>query len=298
MLASLIAERYAKALLRAAQAEKVLDQVGAQAEGLRLALDSAEGVRDFLSDPVSEQSAKLDLLTGALGGSVHPILRAFLQAMLVQKRERYLPATLLAFSRMRDESEGRTSARFGTARDLPAGERKVLEDALSRRLGRTVTLEPYTDRRLLGGAVLKLGDTVFDGSLRGRLDRLGRLLSEGPPDRPSGAPPKSAGGVAKTKSEAARPASRPDSGKGKASSRKEKMTPVKGAAKGAGGAASKASKPAAKVPGQASARPVAKSPARPVAKSPAKAAAPKKAVGKAAQAAPKKAANAAKKSKP
>ncbi len=58
--------------------------------------------------------------------------------------------------------------------------RKLLESALSERLGRTVALEPYTDRQLLGGAVLRLGDAVFDGSLRSGLTRLGQQLRRGP----------------------------------------------------------------------------------------------------------------------
>ncbi|HXC63645.1 MAG TPA: F0F1 ATP synthase subunit delta, partial [bacterium] len=62
--------------------------------------------------------------------------------------------------------------------------RAMLESALSKRLGRQVTLKPYSDKALLGGAVLRIGDTVYDASLRGRLGRLGRRLVQGPISRP------------------------------------------------------------------------------------------------------------------
>jgi F-type H+-transporting ATPase subunit delta len=183
MLASLISERYAKALLRAAQAENALDAVGAQARGLELALRSAGGADRFLADPVAMAADKLAVIESAFEGGMHPLFKAFLKAVLHQKRERFLPRILGNFGTLLDEAEGRVEARLGTARSLPADERAMLEQALSKRLGREVTLKPYSDKALLGGAVLRIGDTVYDASLRGRLSRLGRLLSEGPPLR-------------------------------------------------------------------------------------------------------------------
>jgi F-type H+-transporting ATPase subunit delta len=211
MLASLIAERYAKALLRGATAEKALVEVGAQAETLRHALASVEGAGPFLSDPVAEPQAKLEVLTGVFDGTAHPVLQAFLLAVLEQKRERFLPAILNAFSQMRDEAEGRATVSYGTAQPLASGERALIEAELSKRLGREVTLQPYTDQSLLGGAVLRVGDTVYDGSLRNRLTRLGRLLSEGPPPRPNRPSPLSARDGAVSKSEVKNPV--PRSGK-------------------------------------------------------------------------------------
>jgi F-type H+-transporting ATPase subunit delta len=184
MLATLIAERYAKALLTAAQNEKALAPVGEQAQSLAAALAAAQGTAGFLSDPLAGAPAKLAVLTAAFGDAPHPLMRAFLQTVLEHKRERYLPGILHAFGALVDEAEGRMQAPLGTAKPLPAPTRKLLESALSSRLGRTVTLEPYTDRKLLGGAVLRLGDTVFDGSLRSGLIRLGQQLRRAPMPRP------------------------------------------------------------------------------------------------------------------
>ncbi|HXC62948.1 MAG TPA: ATP synthase F1 subunit delta [bacterium] len=197
MLASLISERYAKALLRAAQAENALDAVGAQARGLELALRAAGGADRFLADPVAMAADKLAVIEGAFEGGMHPLFKAFVKAVLHQKRERFLPRILGNFGTLLDEAEGRVEAKLGTARSLPAEERAMLESALSKRLGRQVTLKPYSDKALLGGAILRIGDTVYDASLRGRLSRLGRLLAEGPPPRPKRAPAPAAGGAKK-----------------------------------------------------------------------------------------------------
>jgi F-type H+-transporting ATPase subunit delta len=227
MLASLIAERYAKALLRAAQAESSLDAVGAQAEGLSQALLKAEGAERFLADPLAQPGAKLAVMVAAFDGEPHAVLKSFLGAVLEQKREKFLPLILAAFLKLKDEAQGKAQASLGTARPLEARQLKVLEGALSERLGREVTLKPYTDKELLGGAVLRLGDTVYDASLRSRLQKLGKLLSEGPLPKAKPAP------AAKAKAKAAKPA---------------KKAPAKAAAKKAVAKKPVAKKAAAKKP--------------------------------------------------
>lgn len=180
MLATLIAERYAKALLTAAQNERALAVVGGQVHALSGALQGAEGATAFLADPLAGGEAKLKVLSAAFGEAPHPLMKAFLQTVLEHKRERYLPGILDAFVALMDEAEGRVNATLGTAKPLPVATRKLLENALSQRLGRKVALEPYTDQTLLGGAVLRMGDTVFDGSLRSSLTRLGQDLRKAP----------------------------------------------------------------------------------------------------------------------
>lgn len=199
MLSTLIAERYAKALLTAAQNEKALAPVGQQAQALADALNGAVGATSFLTDPLAGAAAKLAVLNAAFGDAPHPLMKAFLQTVLEHKRERYLPNILHTFTTLLDEAEGRLTAQLGTAKPLPVSTRKLLEGALSKRLGRTVTLEPYSDRALLGGAVLRVGDTVFDGSLRSSLNRLGMKLRQGPLPLPKKAAVAKKSPVAKKK---------------------------------------------------------------------------------------------------
>ncbi|MGH7442582.1 MAG: ATP synthase F1 subunit delta [bacterium] len=175
MLADLIAGRYSKALFRAAEAGDALPQVGIQAGALRKALLGPEA-EAFLRDPLAEPSAKLEALTAAFDGEIHPVLRSFLDAVLSNKREPYLPAMLEAFARLCDVAEGRIRAGLGVAHALKPSELELLRASLSKSLRRDVILLPYTDRSLIGGAVLKLDDTVYDGSIRAGLERLGRAL--------------------------------------------------------------------------------------------------------------------------
>ena len=237
MLASLIAERYSKALLRAARAEGAVAELGLQAESLRLALEGAADAADFLGNPLAAAAGKLEVLTGALPEGGHPLLREFLAAVLEHKRESFLPAILKAFGTLCDAAQGRVTGSLGTARALARGERELLESALSRRLARTVRLEPYTDKALLGGAVLTLDGTVFDGSLRGGLNRLGRLLAEGPAAKNAPKTPAKAG-----KAKAKAPAKTQTTAKTKAGKASAK-TPAKAGRKASKKKAAKKAKP-------------------------------------------------------
>jgi len=64
-----------------------------------------------------------------------------------------------------------------SASPLSGDQTKSLQGALERRLGRAVRLHPQVDKSLVGGAIVRYGDFVVDGSLRGRIERLGAAMS-------------------------------------------------------------------------------------------------------------------------
>ena len=64
-----------------------------------------------------------------------------------------------------------------SAQELTGEQSKKLQAVLERRLGRAVRLHPQVDKSLVGGAIVRYGDFVVDGSLRGRIERLGAAMS-------------------------------------------------------------------------------------------------------------------------
>lgn len=179
MLASVIATRYAKALLESAKEEGVEDRLAGEASVLAEALGEDADIKRFLATPLSSASAKLEVLLSALPEPPHTLLRQFLKAVLENRRERYLVATLKKFLELLREIRGEVSASLSTAFKLEPRQRELLEAELSKRLDRKVQLIPVVDRRLIGGASLRIGDTVYDGSLKSSLDRLEKELREG-----------------------------------------------------------------------------------------------------------------------
>jgi F-type H+-transporting ATPase subunit delta len=82
-----------------------------------------------------------------------------------------------AVRELRAEIEGVVDVEVIAAREIAAPQRRKLEAALAKRLGREVRMHTRIDETLLGGAIVRAGDLVIDGSLKGRIERLGSALT-------------------------------------------------------------------------------------------------------------------------
>ncbi len=101
----------------------------------------------------------------------------FLQLLADNRRLRLLPEIAAQFEVLRSEAERIADVEVISASELTGEQSKTLQAALERRLGLAVRLHPQVDRSLVGGAIVRYGDFVVDGSLRGRIERLGAAMS-------------------------------------------------------------------------------------------------------------------------
>jgi len=115
--------------------------------------------------------------TGAQPGPNREQQRNFLQLLADNRRLRLLPEIAAQFEVLRSEAERIADVEVISASELSAEQSKSLQAALERRLGLAVRLHPQVDRSLVGGAIVRYGDFVVDGSLRGRIERLGAAMS-------------------------------------------------------------------------------------------------------------------------
>ncbi len=100
--------------------------------------------------------------------------------MLVDKRRQdILPGIHEAYNDQANQYFKRVEVFAASAVELTDKECGLLSDKLARHLGSSVLLRTRVDPGLLGGLVCRIGDTVYDGSLRGRLNRLGRQILKG-----------------------------------------------------------------------------------------------------------------------
>ena len=180
MMATIIAQRYAKALLESAQAEGVEDRVVGEASALAEALGDDRDVRRFLTEPLSSSDDKLGVLLSAFPEPPHPLFKQFLRTVMENRRERFLPGMLKEFLKLLRETRGELRGELTTAFKLDERQRHLLETELSRRFSRHVELIPVVDRHLVGGGTLRVGDTIFDGSLRNSLAKLEASLKKEP----------------------------------------------------------------------------------------------------------------------
>lgn len=143
---------------------------------------AAEVVRDprvepLLDDPRVALAQLAQLLTDAAGPKLGAAGRNFVAALAENRRLGYLPEISALFDQLKDDAEGVADVTVTSAAPLDGAQQRELSEALARRLARKVRLHCETDARLIGGAVLRSGDLVIDGSLRARLERLAHELT-------------------------------------------------------------------------------------------------------------------------
>jgi F-type H+-transporting ATPase subunit delta len=101
----------------------------------------------------------------------------FVRTLAENRRLALLPEISARFDELKNEAEGVIDVTVTSAAPLDDSQRGTLAAALERRLRRSVRLQCATDPALIGGAVLRAGDLVIDGSLRGRLERIAYELT-------------------------------------------------------------------------------------------------------------------------
>ena len=147
----------------------------------------SEDLRNFLSSPAIPQQGKhgaIEKLVGQMNARPDPIgaskiLRNFLFVLTDHRRTHILPEIILAFQDVVRQRQGIAQADVASAVELSAAQKKELSQVLERLTGKKIETRYATDPALLGGAVVRVGSTIYDGSVRNRLERLrARLASE------------------------------------------------------------------------------------------------------------------------
>jgi len=133
-------------------------------------------VARLLSHPLVTDDQLVELLAEVAGKAAGEGGRNFLRALAENRRLGLLPEIAAQFEILRAEVENVVDVEVIAAREIAAPQQQRLTEALKRRLGREVRLHTRIDDTLIGGAVVRAGDLVIDGSLKGRLARLGSAL--------------------------------------------------------------------------------------------------------------------------
>jgi F-type H+-transporting ATPase subunit delta len=134
-------------------------------------------VEQLLGNPEVEPAELAQLVIGIVGSELDEAGRNFLLTLAENRRLGYLPEIAVLFDELKDEAEGVADVVVTSAAPLDEAHQRALTEALARRLKRRVRLHCETDPSLLGGAVLRSGDLVIDGSLRSRLERMAYELT-------------------------------------------------------------------------------------------------------------------------
>jgi F-type H+-transporting ATPase subunit delta len=173
-----IAHNYAAALVALAGKAEDLEGWGAMVSDLANALGRDPRLMRFLESPRLSVQKKNDLLARAFQDKLPRLFVRFVQAVVAHRRHNLIPQIAIEYQNIVDEAKGRVHANVTVAREPTAETEAIVAKQLSKVLGKTVVPHFSVNPAILGGAVVRVGDTVMDGSVRRRLSVLrSRMLT-------------------------------------------------------------------------------------------------------------------------
>jgi len=171
-----IARPYARAAFEEASSENRLTQ---WSDSLRVAAQVVQDPRvaSLIGHPQVTPEQLAQLLIDIAGPSLGEHGANFVRTLAANHRLTYLPEVLAQFEMLKDEAQGVADVTVTSASNLDESQKQKLSAALEKRLRRKVRLHAEVDPGLIGGAVLRSGDLVIDGSLSSRLERIAYELT-------------------------------------------------------------------------------------------------------------------------
>ena len=174
---SAVAERYAAALAEVALERKIADKVKSDLESLVEAFYSSADLRNALESPVVNHEVKRKVVHEiAAKMGVDIAVQNFIYLIVDHRRTEMLREIVVALGQQLNLRMGIEEAEVSSAKELSASERKELTAVIERRTGKKIEARFREDKALLGGAVVRVGSTIYDGSVREQLNRLREQL--------------------------------------------------------------------------------------------------------------------------
>ncbi|MFI5095372.1 MAG: ATP synthase F1 subunit delta [Candidatus Acidiferrum sp.] len=170
--------QYANALADVALAHGAADSALKQLADFGAAFAISPELRNFLTSPAVPRDAKhavIEKISARVG--VGKIIRNFLFVIADHQRTHILPEIIAAFEGVIRRRQGIAEAEISSAVELSAAQKKRFAQTLERLTGKKIQAKYSLDPALLGGAVVRVGDTVYDGSVRNSLNELRARLA-------------------------------------------------------------------------------------------------------------------------
>lgn len=174
---STIARRYARALNEEAERNGVLESVDSDVELIRESLEGSRELVLFFESPVISREKKADVVRSLFEERVQPLTLRFLSMLVEKRREELFPEVVHSYRTLRDEQLGIVHATARVAKPMEETEEKKLAVAIEKMTEKRVRLDVEVDTTLLGGLIVQIGDTVYDGSFVNQLQALRERLT-------------------------------------------------------------------------------------------------------------------------
>ncbi len=176
---SVFSLRYARAFEQVAAAQHLDgDQVRQQLADFSATFHASRELREFLGNPSLEKEDKLKVLDAVVGRTgISKTVRNFIAVLMDHERLDAMDEIVAEYKTISDEANGIAEVEIVSAKPLDNAERTLLQGKAGELAGSNVRVTWSQDAALLGGAVIRLGSRVYDGSVRGQLQQMKQHLA-------------------------------------------------------------------------------------------------------------------------
>jgi F-type H+-transporting ATPase subunit delta len=173
---STLARPYARAAFEYASSENALTEWLSELQLVSVVVADTE-VKNLLSDPSLTSDRQADVFIALFGDELGDSRKRFLHVLAENRRLGLAPNILTQFAQLKALREQSVDVEMVSPFEVPDAVRDRIAQALSKRLERDVVVSTSIDSSLLGGVLIRAGDLVIDGSVRGRLNKLAEALT-------------------------------------------------------------------------------------------------------------------------
>ncbi|MBP2243002.1 F-type H+-transporting ATPase subunit delta [Cytobacillus eiseniae] len=177
MTGSIVAKRYAVALFRLANEHQLLDQMEEELRAVKEIMNQNADLHAILKSPKLSIEKKQEIVKSAFATAVNTYVLNTLLILIERHREDEISSVADHFISLANDARGIAEAKVYSIRPLTEVECEALSASFAAKVGKkSLRIDNIVDTNLLGGIKLRIGNRIFDGSLRGKLDRLERQL--------------------------------------------------------------------------------------------------------------------------
>ena len=176
MSQEVVAKRYAVALYQLAEEKNILEQVEQELKVIQSVLNDNQDFLSMLAHPKVSKEQKKDMFKKVFKDVSEPVMNTLL-LLCDRKREDIINEMVKDYITLANEARGVAEATVYSTRELSEEEEKSLSDLFAKRIGKEkLRINNVIDKSLLGGVKLRIGNTIYDGSVKGKLERIERQL--------------------------------------------------------------------------------------------------------------------------
>ena len=174
-----ISKRYARAFFEIATEEKQLERYYNEINQFTSIIAQNKALGEFLANPVFEQESKKNVVENIIGRlKLSGMTVNFLKLLVDKRRIDVLPDIVFFYRQLMDESLKKVRVNLKTAFPLSSKMQDYITTSLEKVTGRNVEVSMEKDPGLLGGIVIGVGDTIYDGSIKNQLNNMRNLFGE------------------------------------------------------------------------------------------------------------------------